>query len=459
MTKTFKKELMALAVPLALQSLLTALVGASDAFMLGRLNQESIAAVSLANQINFIMTLFLGASNGGIAVLITQYYGKGDYDSMKKYFGIALRYALIISMIFFLAAFCFPEQLMRIFTTDSIMIEIGSGYLRIVSVSYLFAGLAGCYLVVMKIAGFAKLSVLISAVTVAVDMTADFFLIYGAGNFEGFGANGSAYSTIVVEMIAFAWCVKWSLQQPDIRLRMEDLMAFSKERERDVWKVIPGLLAGSLAWGLSISMHSVIIGHLGVDATAAYSVTNVTQELIQCLTQGLANGSGIMIGALLGRNELQKAKQYGGYFWRVSLIGGLINVLLIAVVGPLMYRFYVLEPAAKSYLVQMLIMSCFYMFAYSFNTIFTCGVFPAGGDTIYDAVSVGIATWCIAIPLSLLGCFVFHWPVMVVYVVMCLDEVVKFPFLWPRYHKYIWLKNLTRDNEAAKDRDGMAAVD
>ena len=57
--KLFNKELMALAVPLALQNLLNALVGASDALMLGRLNQDAIAAVSLANQVSFVMSLFL----------------------------------------------------------------------------------------------------------------------------------------------------------------------------------------------------------------------------------------------------------------------------------------------------------------------------------------------------------------------------------------------------------------
>lgn len=85
------------------------------------------------------------------------------------------------------------------------------------------------------------------------------------------------------------------------------------------------------------------------------------------------------------------------------------------------------------------------MFAYAYYTIITCGVFPAGGDSRYDAISVILATWCFAIPLALLGCFVFHWPPMLVYVVMCLDEIVKAPFIGRRYRKYIWLKNLTRD--------------
>ena len=152
-----------------------------------------------------------------------------------------------------------------------------------------------------------------------------------------------------------------------------------------------------------------------------------------------------MIAQLLGQNQLEKAKKYGMQFWRVALWNGLINIGLLCVVGPLVYFFYVLEPQAKNYLIQMLLFSALYMFAYAYNTIFVVGVFPAGGDSKYDAISVFFATWCFAIPLALLGCFVFHWPVMVVYIVMCLDEIVKLPFIRGRYNKYLWVNNLTRE--------------
>lgn len=124
---------------------------------------------------------------------------------------------------------------------------------------------------------------------------------------------------------------------------------------------------------------------------------------------------------------------------------GFANVAILCVIGPAVYYFYVLEPMAKQYLVVMVLYSMLYMFAYSFNTIFTCGVFPAGGDAMYDAVSVGVATWLIAIPLSLLGLFVWNWPVIAVYMVMCMDEIIKVPVLYWYSKKYVWLKNLTRE--------------
>ncbi len=443
--RAFRKELIALAIPLALQQLLNALVGATDALMLGRLTQEAIAAVSLANQVSFVMSLLTGTVIGAVGILVAQYWGKQDYEKARRFLGMALRYVGMISIIFGLLAYFIPDRLMRLFTPEAELIAIGASYLRIVGFSYLFTGVSQCFLMVMKISGYAKMSVWISAMTVIVDVIADFFLIYGWGNFEGFGADGSAYSTVAVEAAALVWCVIWSRRKREVRVRCRDLTRFTRAFERDVWKLIPGMLASSLSWGLSISVHSFIIGHLGTDATAAYSVTGVAQQLIQCLTHGLSSGAGIMIGQLLGKNQLDKAKAYGSCFWKVSAISGLINVGLIAIAGPLVYIFYVLEPQAKAYLVQMLIFSAAYMFAYAYNTIITCGVFPAGGDSRYDAISVIFATWCFAIPLALLGCFLFNWPVMAVYVVMCLDEIVKVPFIRLRYRKYIWLQNLTTE--------------
>lgn len=443
--KQFNKELMTLAIPLALRNLLYALVGASDALMLGRLNQASISAVSLANQVSFVMSLFNGAIVGAVGVLVAQYFGKGDTKNAKRFLSMALRYTAGISLVFFLLALLIPESIMSIFTPDQELIAIGAGYLRIVSFSFLFNGIAQCYLMMMEISGRVKMSLWISAITVIVDMTADLFLIYGIGRWEGLGADGCAYSTVVVEVIALGICIVESLQKDHIHPDAESLRFFSKDFEKDIWHVIPGMLASSLAWGLSITMHAFILGHLGSDATAANSVTSVAQQLIQGMTHGLASGGGIILGKLLGQNKLEEAKAYGKRFFRVSCFCGLFNVGLLCIVGPLVYFFYKLDPQAKQYLVWMLLYSLMYMFAYAYNTIFTCGVFPAGGDSRYDAISVIIATWCAAIPVSLLGCFVFHWPVMLVYVVMCADEIVKVPFIRLRFNTDIWVKNLTRE--------------
>lgn len=441
----FYKELFALAIPIGLQNLLVALIGATDALMLGRLAQDAVSAVSLANQIVFIMNLFVGAVVGGGGVLIAQYWGKEDKTMVKNLFCMILKWSFVISFVFFALAMLIPEQLMRIYTPDKALIEIGASYLRAVGVSYLFSGITQCYYLKMKIESKASKSVIISIVTLVTDVVLDIFLIYGLAGVPKLGANGSAYSTVAVELIALVWCIIESHRKDSIHPDWQGLKWFSANVTKDWIKIALPMLGSSLAWGLGFSMHSLIMGHLGSDATAAASITSVVQELVTCVCKGISAGTGIIIGKLLGKSMFDKAKAYGRKFCHISFWVGGIHMLLLCLLGPIVMLFFVLTETAKQYLIIMLIFSGVYVFAYSVNTVVVCGIFPAGGDSKYDAISVFFATWCFSLPLALLGTFVFHWPVMVVYILMCIDEIVKLPWVYPRYKKYLWLHNLTRE--------------
>lgn len=450
--KSFYKELFALAIPIGLQNLLIALIGATDAFMLGRLHQDAVSAVSLANQIAFVMNLFIATVVGSGGVLLAQYYGKEDKTTVKNLFCMIIKWTLGITVIFFSMAMLIPEQLMNIYTSDATLVKIGSSYLRAVAPSYLFMGITQCYYVVMKLEGKARKSVYISVFTLIADVVLDIFLIYGLiGDFKGFGANGSAYSTVFVELVAFIWCIAESYKKNSIRPDMKGFLWHSKTINSDFLKLALPMLGSSLAWGLGFSMHSLIMGHLGSDATAAASITSVAQEIITCICKGISAGAGVMIGKLLGKNLFDKAKEYGKRFCQVSLVTGIIHMVLLCLLAPIITAFFMLSETAKQYLIIMLVLSALYVFAYSINTIIVCGVFPAGGDAKYDAVSVFLSSWCFALPLALLGAFVFKWPTMVVYILMCSDEIVKLPWLFKRYKKYIWLKNLTHDAGELRD--------
>lgn len=443
--KEFYKELLSLAIPIGLQNLLIALIGATDAIMLGRLSQDAVASVSLANQIVFIMNLFVFAVVGAGGVLLSQYWGKKDKVMAKNIFCKMSKWTFAITVIFFLLAEFIPELLMRIYTPEENLIEIGASYLRAVAPSYLFVGITQCYQTLMKLEGKAKKSVIISVVALITDVVLDIFLIYGLVNWKGFGANGSAYSTVAVELITLLWCIVESYRGESVHIDKKGLMWRSKEVSRDIIKISIPMLASGLAWGLGFSLHSLIMGHLGSDATAAASITSVAQEIITCVCKGVSAGAGIILGKLLGQDLFDKAKTYGRKFCHISFaVGGIHTVLLLALI-PIATTFFILTDTAKEYLVYMLLFNAIYVFAYSINTIIVCGVFPAGGDSKYDATSVILASWCFSLPLSLLGTFVFDLPVMLVYILMCADEIVKLPFIYPHYKKYKWVKNLTRE--------------
>ena len=306
-----KIVLFALAIPIGLQNLLAALTGATDALMLGRLSQDAVSAVSLANQIAFIMNLFSFAIIGAGGVLLAQYWGKKDHTMVKNIFCMILKISIGISFIFFLLAMFVPEQLMRIYTPDRDLIAIGASYLRAVSVSYLFGAATKCYFLMMKLEGKARKSVYIAVVVLVLDMVLDGFLIYGLAGVPQLGANGSAYSTVVVELIALVWCVVESYREGSVHPDLQGIQWHSKDITKDVLKITMPMLGSSMAWGIGFSIHSMIMGHLGSDATAAASITSIAQEMITCVCKGVSAGAGIMIGQLLGQDLFDKAKEYG----------------------------------------------------------------------------------------------------------------------------------------------------
>ena len=146
----FRRKLVRLVLPIAFQQFMLAIVSASDALMLGKVEQESLAAVSLAGQVTFVQNLFLGAMTIGTSMFAAQYWGKGDRRSVEKVFAYVLKVTTIVSALFGAAGLTIPDLLMKIFTNEPVLIERGAQYLRVVALSYLLSGISQIYLCVLK---------------------------------------------------------------------------------------------------------------------------------------------------------------------------------------------------------------------------------------------------------------------------------------------------------------------
>lgn len=442
--KAFLKRLFNLTLPLAFQALMLALVAASDAVMLGRVEQNSMAAVSLATQIQFIQNMMLCAVTGSIAILGAQYWGKGDKKTIHKIFGMSLRIAFVISLFVCILCVGFSRQLMMIFASDSELIRIGAGYLRIAGWSYLLTGFSQCFLGMMRVTNHAERCALISSGAVVINIILNAIFIFGFLGIPAMGANGAALATLLARIIELVWAVVSSYQKDFIHPSWSDLLVRDKLLAKDYIKCGMPLAGAAMFWGVGFTSYTAIMGHLGTDAAAANSVAAVVRDLMCCLCDGISAAGGIIVGNELGSGDLVKGKLYGGRIARLSVYIGLFSTLVILVVTPLVTSFMILTPLAKRYLVGMMVIMAFYMIGRAINTVIINGVFASGGDTLFDVYSLAVCMWCIAVPLALLGAFVFKWPVLAVYACTCVDEVGKLPWVFMHYKKYKWVKDLTR---------------
>lgn len=443
--KAFYKKLAELTFPIAFQSLMLAAVAAGDAVMLGRVEQNSMAAVSLATQIQFIQNMVVSSMVAGVTVLGAQYWGKGDRKTVGDLFNMGLRLNGLVSLLFFAACVFFPRPLMLLYAEDEALISIGCGYLRIAGWSYLMTGISQCYLGMMKITGHAARSAWISSVTVVGNILLNAVFIFGLLGAPEMGAEGAALATVIARTAELIWAVASSFGRGFFKPDLARLFVRDRELARDFRKCTLPILGASLMWGIGFTSYTAIMGHLGSDAAAANSVSAVVRDLMCCLCNGIATAGGILVGNELGAGNLETGRIYGDRTAVLSFLVGIASCLIILAISPLVVRFMILTDEARRLLSGMLVIMAVYMIARCVCTVVINGIFAAGGDTLFDMYSLAVAMWGIAVPTAMLGAFVFHWPVLLVYACTCLDEIGKIPWVVLHFKKHKWVKDLTRE--------------
>lgn len=445
--RIFYRKLWGLVFPIAIQNLMTALVSASDAFMLGFVSQTSLSAVSLATQIQFVHNLFMLALTIGATTLAAQYWGKGDTDSVEEILAIVLKISMAVSVVFFIAAMFFPEFLMRIFTNDIKLIQAGIPYLRIVSVSYLFMGFSQIYLCIMKNSGRTAKSTIYGSVAVVINIGFNAIFIFGLAGFPAMGIAGAALATTVSRAIELLLTIYENMHRSLVCVRLKYIRNSSKKLKKDFWHYTTPVLGNELVWGCGFTMFSVIMGHLGSDAVAANSVANILKNIIACVCNGIGIGAGIIVGNELGKGELERAREYGDRLFKLAVFTGAVSGLILLAVSPVLRIFTgSLSAQAHSYLKNMMYICTYYMIGKSVNATVIAGVFCAGGDTKFGLKCDAVTMWVILIPIGMITAFVLKLPVMVVYFIISMDEIIKLPAVYRHYKKYNWVRNLTELN-------------
>ena len=433
--QSLRNEIIRLALPMALQQFMTALVGACDAIMLGKLSQNAMSAVSLATQVTFVFNLFMYAFVTGENMFVAQYYGKGDYKGISKIFSLVTKACGVVAVIFLIGTFFFPRQIMAVLTNEEELITLGSEYLRVIGISYLLSSIAQTFLAIMKNCNAVNVSTLINSVMVILNIILNAVFIFGLFGCPEMGIRGAALATVLATVVQVVWSVGYVLG----RIQSVKLNLHRCEREitSHFWQKAIPLLINNLAWGIGFSMYSVVMGHLGTDAVAANGIANISKNLIVCFCLGLGNAGSIIVGNRLGANRLEEAKEAGGLLTRTAIIAGILSGLVLIILSPFITRMVDLTPTACGYLQKMLLICSYYIAGKSVNCMTIGGIFAAGGDSKFGMLCDSITLWCITVPLGCICAFILKLPVMVVYFVLNLDEIIKLPVVYKHYKKFL----------------------
>ena len=431
--------------PIAMQCLLASIVSATDAIMLGALNQQSLAAVTLAGQLMQIFSFLIMSISVGTTALSAQYWGKKDADAVGRVLHIALKVSIAAGTIFMLACLVAPGVVMSFYTSDSEMIEMGITYLRYVGVSYLFMGFSQIYLIIMKNTNRITAASSFGAITVILNIILNAILIFGLLGAPEMGIAGAALATTISRGVEFVLTLIASNKQSTVMFKPKMLFRSYKTLKRKFWRyTLPSVLQLT-SWMMATSATMAILGHLSSEAVAASAVALIAFNIAASFATAYGNSTGIVIGQQLGCGDIEEAKVCGDKLLKGAALLGLVLCIVVCALSPVIPKYMsTLNDEAKRYLLWMLIIVGIKCIGKAVNHTLATGILSAGGDVKFLLKLDIINMWLIILPLGLISAFLLKLSPVVVYLLVNLDEYTKMYTELKHYKKYLWAKDLTK---------------
>lgn len=446
--KEFYKTVAKIAVPIALQGLITTGVNMMDTIMVGTVGETQLSAVSLANQFINIFHIFCMGIGMGASVLVARYFGMKDNPSLKKTITIMLRLCLAMAALFCVVTILIPRQIMQIYTVEEDIIAYGVRYLQYSIISYFFLGLSLTCTIVLRNVKQVRIPLYTSIGAFFVNVGANYIFIFGKFGAPAMDVAGAAVGTLIARVFEFAViCGYLFLKDKKIGYRIKDLF----QPVGTLWKEyirisIPVLVSDGI---LALGNNSVamVIGRLGESFVAANAVTAVTQQLSSVMIQGFSQAGAIVTGYTLGEGDREKAHRQGYAFLGIGLVFGLIAAGIVMVIsGPMIGAYNLSEETQRIARELMLSISIIIVFQAT-NSIMTKGVLRGGGDTKMLMLADNIFMWVASVPLGILAGLVLHMPAFWIYFALKIDQVLKAIWCVIRLRSGKWIKKIRSEKE------------
>lgn len=447
----FYKTLCVLAVPIALQQLITVGVNMADNVMLGSLGEVKMSGATLANNFISIFQCCCMGFGMGASVLTSRYWGMKNMDSLKKSVVLMLRGVFLISSIFALVTLLMPSQIMGLFTKEAEVIHAGTDYFLISVPCYYLLGFSLTTSLVLRSVGRANIPLISSIGAFFMNVFFNWVFIFGNLGAPRLEVRGAALGTLLARIFEFAFIMGYFfLKENHIQMRLRDLRMKCKNLLGEYIKIaLPVLISDSLL-GVGNSAVAAVMGHIGAAFVSANAITSVTQQLSTVVIQGIAQASCIMTGNTLGEGNAKKAQEQGVTFAALGFIIGVVGCgLILLLKGPVISLYNITEET-RALAGELMDAVGIVVIFQAMNSILTKGLLRGGGDTRFLMVADILFLWCVSIPLGALAGLVWHWSGFAIFICLKLDQFIKAVWCLGRLKSRKWIKKIRPAGEDAR---------
>lgn len=443
--KSFYLSLIALVVPMAFQDLLKHGLNLVDNVMVGMLSEVELSSVNLANQPFFLFSMMIFGLVSGGTVLISQYYGKNDFNAINKIISITFAIALSFTFIFAFTILLFPRFIMQIFTNEEAVIFYGIKYLRIVGWTYLLFGISNTFVLILRSIRLIQATLIINTIAFCLNVILDWTLIFGNLGLPRLGIEGAALATLIARIFETSTIIFY-INHCDkrIKIRIKNLFHLDKILFKDFIHYGFPVFINEFIWGVGIVIFSVVLGRLGTLAIAASSITSSVEQFVSVFLYSTANATCIIVGNAVGANKKDYAKQCSNTLLILSIILGFVMGITLFLLRSPIISLYNIEAATKNLAMQFMSIASILILIDSIGLVSIVGILRGGGDTKFAMYVDVLSLWLVSIPFGIIFAFVLHLPLVIVFIALRLDVIVKAIFCLFRLRNDKWITNVTR---------------
>ena len=439
----FYRKIVAIALPISAQQLITVGVNLMDTVMLSSMGDAQLSASALGGQFINLFQIFCMGIGMGASVLTSRYWGMKELPSLRRTVTIMLRLVFCLSLAFTAVTVLAPGAVMRMYTPEREILDYGVIYLRWLIPTYFCIGLSLTCTIVLRSVGQVKIPLWSSVFSFFVNIFFNWVFIFGHLGAPRMEIAGAALGTLIARLFELAFiCGYFFFRDGRIGYRLRHLKTRCGDLTREHFRVcIPVLVSDGLL-ALGNNAVAMVMGRIGKTFVAANSVTTIVQQLSSVLTQGIANASGIITGHTMGEGDLEKAQRQGYAFLGLGFALGCVAAGLILLLRGPIINYYRVSDETRQIAWQLMDAIGFIVIFQAMNSVLTKGVLRAGGDTRFLMAGDILFLWVASIPLGILAAFVLHWPPFWIYTMLKIDQIIKCVWCYFRLRSRKWMKKI-----------------
>ena len=448
---TLYRQMLKIAIPISLQSLITVGINLMDTIMLSEMGDAQLSASSLAGQFITLFQICCMGIGMGANVLTSRFWGMKDIHSLKKAVTIMLRFLFVFATAFTAVTVAAPEWIMSIYAPgDAEIIAYGATYLRWMIPTYYCMGLSLTCTIVLRSVGQVKIPLACSIFAFFVNVFFNWVFIFGHLGAPRMEIAGAALGTLIARIFELCFiCGYFFFIDRRITYRLRDLTTRCRDLTHEYFRVSVPVLISDALLALGNNAIAMVTGRIGQAFVAANSVTTVVQQLSSVLTQGISNASGIITGHTMGEGDYKKAQRQGYTFLFLGFVIGCVAALIILLLRTPIVNYYDVSDEAKTIAFELMDAIIIIIIFQAMNSILTKGVLRAGGDTKFLMLGDILFLWVASIPLGYLAGLVFHWPPFWIYTMLKIDQIIKCIWCYFRLRSGKWLKKIKSAGQPA----------